>query len=178
MANSSATSRARRRVGRRDEEEGMTDISSRETHGKRLEYDFGYDDEVGYRCLVGPPTAPQSPSAQSLYVPPEIELSRDRLIWSPGLSRVTTGPIWREYWIEKAPRPSLLEGFVRLADAPPEQIHDFASKWGVLAVCRHGLPSSHASTCRPLRVPGRTVVYWEPLKVWRHFASEAALSYD
>lgn len=48
-----------------------------------------------------------------------------------------------------------LEKFAALADAPPEKILQFASKWGVLGICRpHGLPHSAGPGCIP-RLVGR-----------------------
>ncbi|HVB13761.1 MAG TPA: hypothetical protein VNH38_03265 [Candidatus Dormibacteraeota bacterium] len=39
-----------------------------------------------------------------------------------------------------------LAGFLALRDpaAGPERIRDYARQWGVLAICRHGFPTSHA----------------------------------
>jgi hypothetical protein len=43
------------------------------------------------------------------------------------------------------PAPNLLWEFVRLSDPDraPEDVRSFAEKWGVLRLCRHGLPRAH-----------------------------------
>jgi hypothetical protein len=38
------------------------------------------------------------------------------------------------------PAPRLVDHFIRLADAPEEEILGFARRWGVLDLCSHGLP--------------------------------------
>src|SRR5216683_1815600 len=41
------------------------------------------------------------------------------------------------------PGPGLLAEFVQLADGEGERIVRFAKEWGVLRLCKHGLPSPH-----------------------------------
>src|SRR5207245_1958373 len=70
--------------------------------------------------------------------------------------------------------------FLKLSDAQPEAILDFARCWGVLAICEHGKPRSHGlahprrggyARCEMLgeRV-GRP---WEPLEAWWRYARQA-----
>jgi hypothetical protein len=59
-----------------------------------------------------------------------------------------------------------LDGFVRLGDAPGEEILQYARRWGVLQLCRHLKPCTHApAICTPAGV--------EPLTTWQQYASEA-----
>jgi hypothetical protein len=106
---------------------------------------------------------------------PQVELRDDRLVWGYFLDGTEPQEV-------DAPRDLLLR-FVRLADASSEDICGFASRWGVLGICEHGLPSSHNPpppfgvhdgpdySCRP---PGDDIgVYWEPIEPWRHLARQA-----
>ena len=43
----------------------------------------------------------------------------------------------------------LLEDFVKLDAAPVNAIRDYARKWGVLEICKHGYPRSHNSATWP-----------------------------
>lgn len=99
--------------------------------------------------------------------------------------------IWRQ------PSDGILEGFIRLLDAGPAEVLGYARRWGVLGICRHGLPASHSpppaglrqsdrfaaepassldwpSGCQPVAeiVDGR---WWgrEPIAAWRALAGEA-----
>lgn len=104
-------------------------------------------------------------------VPPGIELVGDRLVW-PRRRRVD-----EETFVRSG--PGLLDGFMKLGDAPAEQILAFARRWGVLGICVHGAPASH----RPPSVPFDPAVpscmpqqlengdYYESLISWRYFAS-------
>jgi hypothetical protein len=88
---------------------------------------------------------------------------------------------------------SLLDRFTALADAEDGAILAFATRWGVLEICHHGLPASHVPhrvwqyiteitgvtedgdvednyrPCRPLGL----VTIVEPLARWRDLAAEA-----
>lgn len=60
----------------------------------------------------------------------------------------------------------LLEQFVALADAPPERILRFARRWGVLELCKHGLPACHDGRCTLLSDGGNFyehIVWWQKL---------------
>jgi hypothetical protein len=76
--------------------------------------------------------------------------------------------------VKRTPGPGLLEQFVGLSDASDEDILRYARHWGVLVICRHGLPASHSEHCRPMTLSGRgRYVFWEPLASWRYFARHA-----
>jgi hypothetical protein len=63
----------------------------------------------------------------------------------------------------------MFEAFCGMADAPGRRILEFARKYGVLKICKHGLPSSHNPGCN-LNWYDRP---WEPLATWRAFSREA-----
>lgn len=80
----------------------------------------------------------------------------------------------------------LVDAFVKLADANPEDIRDFARRWGVLLICEHDKPAGHSfprellidalnapeksGWCAPLGSPDEC---WEPLGSWYTLAREA-----
>lgn len=66
--------------------------------------------------------------------PPVIELEGERLIWARSYGE--SGTI-------RDPAPGMLAEFVRLSDAPAQAILDYARRWGVLFICKHGVPASH-----------------------------------
>jgi hypothetical protein len=91
-------------------------------------------------------------STDVLIVPKRIELTRGRLVWSLPIRRKRDrGPAdtFREgmrrmvVHSRQVPSEGLLKEFVRLADAPEERFLEFARKWGVFGICKHGLPASH-----------------------------------
>jgi hypothetical protein len=98
--------------------------------------------------------------AGSIWAPDSIELTEDRLTWA-------TVKGYREV----RPGIRLLTEFLALNDAKPDEILNYARRWGVLSICEHNLPSSHAADCRALgwHDGGRL---WEPLAVWRRFARD------
>ena len=97
-----------------------------------------------------------------LVVPNDIEVERERLWWGFDFER----PI-----DEHEPGPGLLNDFVALHTADERQIGAYARRWGVLCICRHRLPTSHAydvggfrGRCPPLGYPTTDrFVGWEPL---------------
>ena len=72
------------------------------------------------------------------------------------------------------PSGACLDAFVRLAPAPGDRFADavltFAQRWGMLDICRHGLPGA-AVRCSALGVPWRSP--WEPLGAWRVYSRQA-----
>lgn len=64
---------------------------------------------------------------------------------------------------EKAPSPNrtVFESFLKLANATDRAILTFAKKWGVLYLCQHRLPSSHA-TLPPYEGPHRLIPTRQP----------------
>jgi len=74
---------------------------------------------------------------EDLVLPNRVELRGSDLAWvfrpdAKVRARVPSSPI------------KLLQPFLGLAEASPERILEFARSSGVLALCRHGLPTSHA----------------------------------
>ena len=124
--------------------------------------------------LAGVPTPLEQATAPKEWSVPEvIELRRERLCWRP-TKPSNAFPGFQPAYTKRAPGSGLLERFVALAEAPDEAILRYARHWGVLAICRHGLPSSHDERCRPMRLPGqRGLVLWEPVPSWRFFSRHA-----
>lgn len=105
--------------------------------------------------------------------PEQIVLDRGGLAWLLRPNR------------RKTPGPGLLRQFAGLAGASDEEIFRFASRWGVLELCTHGLPALHSweatipppsrkRLCHPRTIKrGRTSWLWEPLGAWRSWAHTA-----
>lgn len=88
------------------------------------------------------------------------------------------------------PLSGCLDEFIKLRNAEDAKIVEFARRWGVLGICRHGLPGVHLG-CRPLGVseknwdsPEHRIWsplfeaqrsdagwHWEPTDAWRYMAS-------
>jgi len=79
------------------------------------------------------------------------------------------------------PGPRILDEFVRLADGSTAAIRDYALKWGVLGICKHGLPRTHnlrqlgpTRFCTPRGYRRMddldTETGWEPLSAWRQYS--------
>ena len=92
----------------------------------------------------------------------EVNLATDELRWGRPVPRTLV-------------RQDTLLEFVALADAPtsafPAQVADFASRWGPLQVCEHGLPTLHelGTHCPPKGWPDDCR---EPLAAWRRYSQE------
>jgi hypothetical protein len=116
-----------------------------------------------------------------LLVPRSVWLDGESLHWeiTGSLSGGTGARLVR-------PSPGLLSEFLRLESAEAEEVLRYARRWGVLALCEHGLPRSHRSD----PVPGTFEVcggLWpdlvekglaageEPLAKWRELSREAKL---
>jgi hypothetical protein len=121
-------------------------------------------------------------SLESLWVPSDIAVDGDYLTWTLFGKRPTR--------LRRA-GPAVLSEFVGLGrDPSAADIVGFARRWGVLGICRHGLPSTHLPGCQPTprkRLPRRSsarqpaalpaeepLAGREPLDAWRTFASQAA----
>jgi hypothetical protein len=109
--------------------------------------------------------------AHEIHVPEQIELVR-----SGDCLTLEVVELWEGRW--RTPARGLLPAFARMANAQPEEILDFTSRWGLLGLCEHGVPSSHNPP--PLRGGGhsgeRTWCYpteQERIEDWRHFSSQA-----
>jgi hypothetical protein len=99
-------------------------------------------------------------------IQPGIRLENDRLVYDA----VPADPrVWS--WAER-PTARLLWDFAGLAEAAEKDILAYAKKWGVLALCRHGIPaetvfSSHFRSGRmDCHATGK-----EPIRKWREYAS-------
>ena len=123
--------------------------------------------------------------ADTLLVPPVVELDGDYLRWS---FRKRLGSSTKRKKLERALRSqsqvdatrslwkarrvphgaNLLREFAGLEDAPDERILRFARKWGVLGICRHGLPSSHSRRCMPWG--GNSQSGKESVARWRYYS--------
>ncbi len=81
-------------------------------------------------------------------IPKRIVLDGDRLrwMWTPGRDRPGITP---ERLI--GPAAGLLEEFLRLRDAPADQILRYARRWGVLGLCEHDFPAQHPPQYWPSR---------------------------
>lgn len=71
----------------------------------------------------------------------------------------------KQIWTK--PDSAMLERFLSLGDATDAAILRFAKRYGVLALCDHGAPSSHSPQCRPVGWPGPCR---EALVDWRFFS--------
>lgn len=142
--------------------------------------------------------------ADSLHVPWLIELRSDGLFYAyhspdafsrplPRLSPtdLRDQPRMRELGLSlsKAPSPRILDQFLLLKEANGETIFSFARRWGVLDLCKHGLPYTHDLekrkwgiprrwTCGPTRIPDpRFGAFshcgFETLEEWRAWARRA-----
>jgi predicted RNA-binding Zn-ribbon protein involved in translation (DUF1610 family) len=70
-----------------------------------------------------------------------------------------------------AAQRGILNEFVRIKDA--KGVGRFASRFGVLGLCAHGLPNSHDKQCGLMYVAERSwnPVFYEPIDQWINFAS-------
>lgn len=103
-------------------------------------------------------------------VAPGIRAEGDFLLYD----RLPQNPAELRY--AKRPRSRLLSDFVGLAEAPAAQIEAYAQQWGVLGLCRHGVPAGvvygygyHADNLPP----GQWIcpeARREPLERWRALA--------
>jgi len=75
-----------------------------------------------------------------LIVPAEVDLSPDMksLRWTLNTEDSFVRTV--------AAQAGILESFTRLRDGPPESIRDFARQWGILRICKHGLPATHSNS--------------------------------
>jgi len=125
-----------------------------------------------------------------LWVPARIDLSPDktRLVWTYNTETRHAKTV--------LPGTDLLGEFTDLGrpDTSPEEIRNFAKRYGILRICKHGLPASHSNSpygsvyfgedrefvteripyCQPLGTsfPNENEGF-EPLDRWRFFARHA-----
>jgi predicted RNA-binding Zn-ribbon protein involved in translation (DUF1610 family) len=105
----------------------------------------------------------------------ERPIQRGAIILPGTVRQVGEFLIWRED-LRRNPRQkragvALIDQFRQLHVASDEAILDFARRWGVLGICKHGLPTSHSPSCLPVAYWEGDTVYWkEPLSVWRKYS--------
>lgn len=121
-------------------------------------------------------------SINSWLVPDEIELEGDNLIWRAEPTHLIEPPP------DQGTVRLMLESFAELGEeaTPDVKILEYARRWGVLALCEHGLPACHIlrgyldprnpnvflhQHCRPLS--RNDSLRYEPLERWRHYARQA-----
>lgn len=82
-------------------------------------------------------------------------------VWAPRLERAENGRLHADTsapWLKKRAPLDLLDRFIRIAEAPASRRLEeskrvetaatrFASQWGLLQLCEHGLPIGHAPGC-------------------------------
>ncbi|MGD0580185.1 MAG: hypothetical protein ABSC08_14790 [Bryobacteraceae bacterium] len=70
-------------------------------------------------------------------------------VWAPAPLDCRDGNL--SYRVGQAQRrpvdQSLLSGFLRLAEASDDAVLRFSKKWGILGLCKHGLPWKHSDAC-------------------------------
>lgn len=128
--------------------------------------------------------------ASLLWVPAKVDLSpnRERLVWIYNTDRRDARTV--------VANPDLLGQFTDLGEpnTTAEEICNFARRFGILRICKHGLPASHSNSpdgsvyfgedvgfvferypyCRPLGTSmGNENEGLEPLDRWRFFARHA-----
>jgi hypothetical protein len=131
---------------------------------------------------------------QGWYLPDRIEIEDGNLIWiKREFIRSSQGvyPARRPRFLNPGRMRYLLYEFITLADADDNYILEYASHYGVLGICEHGVPSVHnppalyppllskpsgyseycqPTHCDPLRLD-RDKLY-EPLESWRQLSRE------
>ena len=83
---------------------------------------------------VGPVELDRLFTADTWRVPNSVELKGEALLWD----------VTKNQTIKVHPGRSMLDDFIRLHNAQPDQILKYAMRWGVLGICKHGLPASHS----------------------------------
>lgn len=87
---------------------------------------------------------------------------------------------WRQTGEYIQAAAGMLEGFLRLASGPEARILQYARKWGVLGLCKHGLPylgmpHTRLAWCELQRERGTGAHYgaWESFDSWRLYSKSA-----
>jgi hypothetical protein len=107
----------------------------------------------------------RSPLLAEYQLPSTVTLDGDWLLWERG-----------DGFTPRVDPREMLDQFVRLRSGTG--VERFAQRFGVLAICEHGLPSSHAGTdvragCRPLSCETDGWEYCEPVAEWLRLADDA-----
>ena len=114
-------------------------------------------------------------SSTLLYVPRNVGIENQRLVWRDKR--------WNSTPIRVSPDARLLMNFLELETASEVAICGYAQRFGVLGICKHGLPRTHASSTdglicgfcpvEPLIQSEPDVSASEPISVWRTRAAQA-----
>src|SRR2546425_2711252 len=109
-------------------------------------------------------------------VPAYVKLDGKLLRWSWQKGKSLPGHV--------SPIETLLSKFVGSIDSP-QSVEQFARRWGVLGICKHGLPASHypgptgwrlgdpIPCCQPLGyLESKLRGGFEPVETWMRFAGE------
>lgn len=120
-----------------------------------------------------------SPLIHGWFAPDKIEIKGNDLIYRVEDNKGLIRPD------QKTMRQEVLAGFLRLAEATDEEILEYASKWGVLGLCEHGLPMAHSLKpiqnhhiaesedfgCKRTKKRGW---FYEPLDKWRYYSRQVS----
>ena len=116
-----------------------------------------------------------SPLIETWVVPSSIEIKGSSLAYQLGKYTPVVEPDHATI------RREILGGFLQLADADDTAIRDYARRFGVLGLCRHGLPAAHLmkpfnyrvvvmkNACKIKERDGWLI---ERLERWRHYARQ------
>jgi hypothetical protein len=109
------------------------------------------------------------------YVPVEIEVVDNAVVWSADCKSVRYGV-------------GLLTDFVELYDSSDDEIVRYARQWGVLGICKHGLPASHnhypfgvqegVRGCTPLKSDRGEFWHRDPIDGWRDISRKLKAALD
>jgi hypothetical protein len=123
----------------------------------------------------------RSPLQARQYPPPDsIKLSGGMLVWR--VDEVFMFDNVRDGLQKKKQQdPELLFKFIKLTHASPTEILKFATRWGPLGICKHGLPYTHVPPpmseipeeywCTPMR--NRNGDFYEPISAWHYYSRQA-----
>lgn len=100
-------------------------------------------------------------ASDMLCVPKRIELNRGSLRWQ----------LERGCFRRVAPTTAMFAEFLKLADSAQDNVLAFARHWGVLELCEHGQPASHAA-CGLIKCDGE-FCFEEPIEVWQRLSAIA-----
>ena len=99
-------------------------------------------------------------------MPENVRLIKGMLMWKAGIPRSVI------------PTSRLLRDFMALAeeglspDDFKQRLLEFTHQWGVIEMCEHRLPASHAEACKPARL-GDLEWFKESYVAWRKYARTA-----
>lgn len=112
-------------------------------------------------------------SSPEWLLPKSIKLAGDHLCWGYSMDPVRRRTV--------RAGPGMFDKFRKLRDA--RSVLRFAERWGVLHICRHGLPAGHPplehrpgdgpyGACLALNVPNTLLTSFAPIEIWLHYARQ------